>query len=156
MQAFGIVVFAVLACIAYGVTHDQMTARICVEYFTIGHAPVFSTEDPTLLGIGWGIRATRWVGMFLGIPLAAAARIGSRPKRSAVSLIRPMLLHIGCTAAFAAVAGGVTFIAATNGWIRLLPEMAERLPRDKHTHRFLSTCGFTIPATSADSSVVSS
>jgi hypothetical protein len=89
MQAFLIVVFSMLACIVYGIIHDQITARICVEYFTIGHAPVFDTEDPSLLGLGWGVRATWWVGLFVGIPLATFARIGGRPKRSAVPLIRP-------------------------------------------------------------------
>jgi hypothetical protein len=83
MQWLAIVALSILACVAYGIMHDQVTARICVEYFTIGHPPVFGTESPTLLGIGWGIIATWWVGVILGVPLATAARIGGRPQRSA-------------------------------------------------------------------------
>lgn len=132
MQAFLIVVFSILACIVYGIIHDQFTVRICLEYFTIGHAPVFNTEDPTLLALGWGVRATWWVGLFIGIPLATFARIGSRPKRSAISLIRPMLLLFGCTAVLATVTGVMALVGATNGWLSLHPEMAAQLPPDKH------------------------
>jgi hypothetical protein len=28
---------------------------VCVEYFTIGHQPIFHTDDPTLLAFGWGV-----------------------------------------------------------------------------------------------------
>ncbi|MFO0941023.1 MAG: hypothetical protein U0930_09660 [Pirellulales bacterium] len=35
--------------------HDQITARICIEYFTIGHPRIIPTDDPTILGIVWGI-----------------------------------------------------------------------------------------------------
>ena len=51
--------------------------------------PVFGTESPTLLGIGWGILATWWVGLLLGVPLAFAARAGS-PKRDAQSIFKPI------------------------------------------------------------------
>ena len=50
MQWITIVLLSVLTCVTYGVVHDQITARICVEYFTIGHPQVFDTDDPTLLG----------------------------------------------------------------------------------------------------------
>jgi hypothetical protein len=42
----------ILACIAaaafYGIVHDQFTARICIEYVTVFHPPVFATQSPTL------------------------------------------------------------------------------------------------------------
>ena len=50
MQWLAIVLLSVLTCVTYGIVHDQITARICVEYFTIGHSPGFDTDDPTLLG----------------------------------------------------------------------------------------------------------
>jgi hypothetical protein len=65
-----IILLCIVAAVIYGVVHDQITARICVEYFTIGHPPVFGTDDPTLLGLGWGVIATWWVGLILGFPLA--------------------------------------------------------------------------------------
>lgn len=101
MQAFAIVALCLVASVVYGVLHDQVTARVCVEYFTIGHPPIFRTESPTLLGLGWGIIATWWVGVGLGIPLAIAARVGGRPKRDAKSLVQPVLVlllvgHLAC------------------------------------------------------------
>lgn len=48
-----IVLLAVLAACGYGVIHDQITVRICLEYFTIGHPRIFTTESPTLLAFGW-------------------------------------------------------------------------------------------------------
>src|SRR3954452_126944 len=93
----GVLIFllSIAAAIFYGMVHDQITARICVEYFTIAHPPIFGTDDPMLLGLGWGVVATWWVGVLLGTPLAAVARIGRWPKRSIQSLIRPLLVLIG-------------------------------------------------------------
>jgi hypothetical protein len=54
MQFLAIVLISIVAAISYGILHDQITARVCVEYFTMGHAPIFGTDDPTLLGLGWG------------------------------------------------------------------------------------------------------
>ena len=105
MQSLGIVLMCILAALIYGIVHDQITARVCIEYFTVGHPPVFGTDDPTLLGIGWGIIATWWVGLLLGLPLALVARAGSRPKRSLESLARPILCLMAVMAACALGAG---------------------------------------------------
>src|SRR5438270_1540070 len=92
IQGVAIVLMSIAAAIVYGVLHDQITARICVEYFTIGHPPVFNTTSPTLLAFGWGVIATWWVGLILGVPLAMTARLGARPKRDVTSLIRPLVI----------------------------------------------------------------
>jgi hypothetical protein len=133
MQWLLVIVIAVAACIGYGVLHDQITARICVEYFTVGHAPIIGTDDPTLLGLGWGVLGTWWVGLLLGVPLATFARIGKRPQRSPLSLVPPILVLLMCTAIVAALAGAVGFIAALNGWVWLVPGIASRLPQERHT-----------------------
>src|SRR5262249_32121548 len=45
-----ITALCVAATVLYGICHDQVTARVCVEYFTVGHPPVFGgLTDPTLL-----------------------------------------------------------------------------------------------------------
>src|SRR5215208_4042841 len=108
METLRIVGLALLAAVGYGVLHDQVTARICVEYFTIGHPPLFPTESPTLLALGWGVVATWWVGLPLGVLLSAAARVGARPKLTAAQLRRPvgvLLLAMGACAAIAGVVG---------------------------------------------------
>ena len=92
MESLKIVLLCILAAILYGILHDQVTARGCVEYFTIGHPPIFQTDDPTLIAFGWGVIATWWMGEILSIPAVLAARVGSWPKFSAANLLRP----IGC------------------------------------------------------------
>lgn len=48
MESLKIILLYILAAIVYGICHDQVTARVCVEYFTIGHPPIFHTDSPTL------------------------------------------------------------------------------------------------------------
>lgn len=132
MHALSIVALTVLACVGYGILHDQFTARLCVEYFTIGHPPIFGTEDPTWLALGWGVVATWWVGVLLGVPLAFAARFGRRPQRTAVSLVRPMLCLLIANGVFAGLAGVAGFVAASQGWVRLVGRLATAVPPDRH------------------------
>lgn len=132
MRWLAILLLSILACVCYGVVHDEITARICVEYFTIGHPPVFGTEDPTLLGFGWGVIATWWVGAILGVPLATVSRIGAPPKRDAASLLRPMAVLMACNAALATLAGVVGYVAASHGWVRLVGHLAHAVPPESH------------------------
>ena len=133
MRSLAIVGLCIVSCICYGIVHDQLTARLCVEYFTIFHPPIFGTDDPTLLAIGWGILATWWVGLLLGIPLAIAARAGSRPKRSAADLMRPILVLMAVSGVIAGVAGLCGYVAASNGWVWLVPPLASKIPSERHT-----------------------
>ena len=132
VQSLGIVLLCVAAAVVYGIVHDQVTARMCVEYFTVGHAPVFGTDDPTLLGIGWGIIATWWVGLLLGVPLAVVARAGSRPRRSVGSLVRPVAYLLAVMAACAVVAGMAGWLLASSGAVFLVGPIARELPSDRH------------------------
>jgi hypothetical protein len=127
-----IILLCIAAAVIYGVVHDQITARICVEYFTIGHPPVFGTDDPTLLGLGWGVIATWWVGLMMGVPLALCSRIGSWPRLSAKELVRPLAIMLAVVAVLALIAGVVGHLAATRGWVWLLEPMASRVPPDLH------------------------
>lgn len=109
MQSLKILGVCVLAAVFYGIVHDQFTARICLEYFTIFHPPIFGrTQSPTLLAFGWGVLATWWVGMILGIFLAIAARAGSLPKLSVkdvLPMIRRLLLIMAVCAVVSGLAG---------------------------------------------------
>jgi hypothetical protein len=133
MQFVLIVLLCVFASVAYGVVHDQVTARICVEYFTIGHPPVFGTSDPTLLGLGWGVIATWWVGVLLGVPLAVCSRAGRRcPRVSARELVGPVGMMLICVGVLAVLAGVMGHHAAGRGWVRLVGPLASRVPADRH------------------------
>jgi len=132
MEALKIITLCVAAAVVYGILHDQVTARVCVEYFTIGHPPVFSTRSPTLLAIGWGIIATWWVGVMLGVPAALACRIGSWPKFTAGQLVKPLALLLVVMAIGALVAGIAGYNAAQAGKIQLLEPLASRIAPEKH------------------------
>ncbi|HXH38154.1 MAG TPA: hypothetical protein VNN08_05975 [Thermoanaerobaculia bacterium] len=131
MRFLGIIALAVLAGITYGILHDQVTARVCVEYFTIGHPPIFRTTSPTLLAIGWGIVATWWVALPLGFSLACAARLGERPKRSASELVRPLVVLLGAMALLALVSGVTGYALATNKSIPIEPWVAGSIEPSK-------------------------
>jgi hypothetical protein len=132
MHGLRIIGLTVFAAIAYGILHDQVTARICVEYFTIGHPPLLPTESPTSLAIGWGIVATWWVGLPLGILLAAAARFGPRPKWTTRQLRRPLAVVLLCMGICAALAGVVGGVLALRGDVWLVSALAARVPASRH------------------------
>jgi H+/Cl- antiporter ClcA len=117
IETLKIITVCVAAAIFYGVIHDQVTARICIEYFTVFHPPIFATNSPTLLGLGWGIIATWWVGLFLGLLLAFASRAGSRPKLSAAAQLRPIAKLLIVMACCAFAAGLMGFILARHGFL---------------------------------------
>jgi hypothetical protein len=70
MESLKIIAVCIAASVLYGIAHDQITARVCLEYLTVLHPPVFQTQSPTLLGIGWGMVATWPVGAAFGILFA--------------------------------------------------------------------------------------
>lgn len=134
MHVIAIVVFCVLAATCYGVVHDQITARICVEYFTIGHPPifVFETESPTLLGFAWGIVATWWVGLILGCGLAFAARAGRRAKITTGQLIWPISRLMMVAALCAFVSGVIGYALAMRDIVVLFEPWASSVPAARH------------------------
>ena len=133
MQGLKIVGVCILAAIAYGIVHDQITARVCVEYFTVFHPPILGgTQSPTLLALGWGVIATWWVGVLLGVPLAVVARAGSRPRLTASDLL-PMIQTLLAVMAVCAVVAGVT------GYYRgVMPQSMAMLLPPEHHRRFLA------------------
>ena len=90
MKTVAIVILSVFAAILFGIVHDQITTRICLEYFTIGHPKVINSESPTLLAFTWGVLATWWVGVILGFPLALSSRIGKWPKLTYRDQVKPL------------------------------------------------------------------
>jgi hypothetical protein len=131
MEFAKIVLFSLAAAIVYGILHDQVTAHLCVEYFTVAHPPVFHTQSPFLLALGWGVLATWWVGLPLGLFLALVARLGPVP-RLALSDVRPWIFRLLVAMAICALVAGVVggYLVATGaapvpgGW-------AARIPPDK-------------------------
>lgn len=128
-----IVGLGIVAAICYGIAHDSVTTRVCVEYFTIGHPPIFGgLKSPTSLSLGWGVLATWWVGMGLGILLACAARFGSKPLLSWRDLLWPLAFLLVTMAVLSTAAGFAGYNAAIQGRIELFEPMASAIPLAKH------------------------
>ena len=124
----GIIATSVLGSVLYGIGHDLITTRICVEYFTIGHVKIIDSEDPTQLALAWGVRASWWAGLFLGILLACASRLGKRPQRTLRSLIKPIAGLMIVMAVFALGAGVVGYMMGSSGNLVVHPQMLAQLP----------------------------
>jgi hypothetical protein len=142
VESAKIVGFCIVAAMLYGIVHDQITARICIEYFTIGHPLLLHSRSPALLGLVWGVVATWWVGAVLGLLLAVAARSGVRAPQNLLQLRAPILCLVAIVAFLAAITGLVTYRLAIDGhislpkdWASVLPERA-RIPFlvDVYTH----------------------
>jgi len=132
-----IVLTCVVASMFYGILHDQFTAHICVEYFSVFHPPVFPTESPTLLALGWGVIATWWMGAFLGVLLALASRAGSRRKVDPADLIRPISKLFSIMGLLAVFAGVLGYVLARSGAIAPPGWAAAALPPARHA-RFMA------------------
>jgi len=137
MEFLRIVGLGLGAAIAYGILHDQITARICVEYFTVGHPPLISSTSPTLLALAWGVVATWWVGLPLGLALAVAARGGRRPKTTAAAVAPRVITLLVVMASCAFVAGLAGFLLAEHGSLTLVGEWRDVVPHVRHS-RFLA------------------
>jgi hypothetical protein len=136
MAAIRIVLLSIVAAVLYGIVHDQVTARVAVEYFTVAHPLIIDSEDPTALGLFWGVVATWWVGAILGVLLAVAARVGARPKRSARELVRPIGILLATMAGAALAAGLLGGILGASSAVTLLEPLASQIPAARHA-RFL-------------------
>lgn len=122
-----IVATGIFAGVAYGLVHDQITAHLCVEYFTVGHPTIVETESPLILGLLWGVIATWWAGAILGALLGLAATLGPWPAVSAQQLHRPILRLLGAMALGAAIMGLVGYLLAWNDQLYLHPWLIQTI-----------------------------
>ena len=120
----------VAATILYGIVQDQITARICIEYFTVGHVRMFVDDDPTRHGLAWGVLGSWWGGIMLAIPLSIAATIRRVPTRRTA---RRLLILFAVVAAGAFLAGLTGGVLSAGGTVQLGPPFSVRLPPDRHT-----------------------
>ncbi len=84
--------FLVCACstLAYGIIHDQITARMCIEYFNSNAVPenrhrldnlsFLSRNSPIAVGLVMALCETFLPAILIGAAVSSAARVGSTPK----------------------------------------------------------------------------
>lgn len=118
LPALRIVVLCIAAAVLYGLVMDQITIRVCPEYFTIAHPRVIHTRSLTVLALYWGVAATWWVGLLLGAPLAyVSRRKAPQPPICARDLIRPLGLLLAVMAVCTILAGVTGYLLAKRGAI---------------------------------------
>lgn len=132
MQFVLIVLLGLGAAVGYGILHDQITIRICPEYFTVAHPHLFDTESLTLLALAWGVVATWWVGLPLGALLAVSARAGPPPKRTARELLIPVGILLGCMALLAAAAGLAGYLMHRSHPFPIPHHLRDEVPQQRH------------------------
>src|SRR5690606_32487395 len=88
--------------------------------------------------LAWGIVATWWLGLLLGVALATVARVGHWPKRSAASLVPPMMIMLLVIRGAAAAMGVLAYVGTGRGWISV-PEPWATTVIAPHRHaRFMA------------------
>lgn len=118
--------------ILYGILNDQITIRICVEYFTVFHPRIVDSDNITVIATAWGLVATWWFGLSVGVILALISRFFTAHK---IDTIRHLLRLGGWLSLFvfclSLVAGLIGYIFAANHiipvsyWFQGIPEAAQ-------------------------------
>jgi hypothetical protein len=132
-----ITLLCIVAAVAYGIIHDQITARLCVEYFTVAHPPLIHTISPTVLGLFWGTVATLGVGVILGVMLALVSQSEGVPPIPVPRVFRMLVGLLAITSIAAALAGVVGFELSRRSVVRLPATLVHLVPPDHH-HRFMA------------------
>lgn len=134
MKSLVIVLFCIALSVVYGIVHDQITVRMCLEYFTLAHPPLGIGEDPTTLALAWGVIATWWVGLILGVALALAARVGSWPKLALRDLWLAIVIAMAIVFVLAMMSLVAGWVAGVSGRFRPPERIAEALPYERWKH----------------------
>jgi len=137
MNKAKVVLLCALAAVTYGIIHDQITAHLCVEYFSVAHPPIFHTDSPTILAFCWGIAATIWIGIALGVMLALVSQSEGPPPYPIAKLVRSVLILLAVMAASAFLAGLLGFELSRHSLIHLPGDLAWMIPVAKHD-RFMA------------------
>lgn len=122
----------IFVVVGYGILHNQLTTRISLEYFTIGHHKIIDSIAPTNLGVAWGIYSNWWIGISLGIFLSLAARAGNWKKRTATSLVKPLCFVSLFSAIAAGIAGFLGYRLTGSGVLGLSAPLSDVVPASNH------------------------
>lgn len=124
----------------YGMIQDQVSARLCPEYFTVLHHPIPGLTDPTLLGLAWGFLASAGGGIAMGYAAGLAATLGTQPPLTARELVRPLLLTVLAVGVATAVTGlAVAHVTGLFG-VRLDPALDPHVPPDRRRGLVIVAC----------------
>ena len=128
MNKFRIILFSTLAAMTYGILHDQITARVCLEYFTVAHPPIFPTRSVTMLAVCWGAASTVGIGLAFGTVLALVSQSAGQPPVPVGTLRRKILALLGGMALAAVGAGAAGFFLSRRELVPFPTAVAEDIP----------------------------
>ncbi len=137
MNKLKIILGCTVAAMAYGIVHDQITARICLEYFTLAHPPLFHTASVTRLAVYWGAAATAGIGLAFGTVLALVSQSAGSPPVPPGRLCPRILRLLAAMGVSAFVAGGAGFYFSKHALIPFPAALAGAIPPDRHD-RFMA------------------
>ena len=122
----------IAAEVAYAMLQDQISVRLCPEYFTVAHPRIEGLTDPTLLGLAWGFLGAWWGGALIGAFTGFAARVGHWPKLNPQELLCPtawlLLFQAGVTAA----AGWIATYEVSEPGFMIIESLASHIPVERH------------------------
>ncbi|HEY1187500.1 MAG TPA: hypothetical protein VGE74_07565 [Gemmata sp.] len=138
-----------VAIVGYAVLQDQVSARLCPEYFTVLHRPIVGVTDPTLLGICWGFLGGWWGGALLGYAAGLTATLGPRPKLHPRELVVPIALLICGVAAATALTGFSVWRHSEMLGVVLDTGTGELVPAKRHRALLTVACYHFVAYTSS-------
>jgi hypothetical protein len=118
-----------LATLGYGLIHDQVTARVCLEYFSIAHPFLIDSDSPTIVGLAWGVTATWRIAIILEVAAGLVSQVGPWPRFSASQLVRPVG-YLVTIIGVASICGGVAaYVLSELEFIHLTEPAATAIER---------------------------
>ena len=132
MKKAQVILLSILAACGYGIIHDQITVRLCIEYLTIAHPALFPTTSPTLLAFCWGIAATAPIGVAFGVILALVSQPKGQLPIPVSQLARQILVLLGAMGLSALTAGSLGQQLAQRGFIAIPADFATVVPVQQH------------------------
>lgn len=129
-----------VAIVGYAILQDQVSARLCPEYFTVLHRPIPGVTDPTLLGVCWGFLGGWWGGVLLGYAAGLTATLGPRPPMHPRELVMPILLLVVAIATVTALTGFSVWRHSEMLGVMLDPGNAELVPVQRHRALLTVAC----------------
>jgi hypothetical protein len=147
--------YGFLAITGYAMLQDQVSARLCPEYFTVLHPPIPNLTDPTLLGISWGFIGGWWGGIVMGYVAGLVATLGPRPKLQPHEFVRPLAVLVMSVAVLTALTGFTVWHHANLLGVSLDSGMNGLVPVERHRAVLVVACyHFTAYATATLGGVV--
>jgi hypothetical protein len=138
---FRLALLGIALLAGYGMLQDQVSARLCPEYFTVFHNPIPGVADPTLLGVLWGFLGAWWGGLIMGYAAGLTATLGTKnPPLGACELVWPMAAVVAGTAAVTALCGVSVHIHAEAMQVQLPAYFERDVPAERHRGLLVVSC----------------